>query len=228
MGKTRRNDQRRAVAIGVASVALGLALSASGASVAGAAAAAQQQSLPTLEMNVPGPLAASKPPSPLLDSRLSQLADIARRRGPAAARRFAAVNAIPLDDQGRVNVLIHEMVRPDYDREAFGGDDPEQRIGRATYGEEALFEALEVSIRSEVERLNGAVRGRVSNLVDASLPISNLRSLDGASGMGWVEPSPVVRVTVPPLSEISKPETVKVFAPVSLNSTTGSATSVSV
>ncbi len=138
-----------------------------------------------------------KPSNRLLDSRLSQLEEIERRDGPAAARRFAEDNAIALDQQGRAKILIHESVGRDSDRGlTASGDDPEQRIGRATPGEEALFELLEISIRSEVERLDGEVRGRVSNLVDARLPIRNLRSLDPSAGIRWVDAAPVAKPTV--------------------------------
>ncbi|MCH7823591.1 MAG: S8 family serine peptidase [Acidobacteria bacterium] len=138
-----------------------------------------------------------KPSNRLLDSRLSQLEEIERRDGPVAARRFAEDNAIGLDQQGRAKILIHESADRDSDREpTASGDDPEQRIGRATPGEEALFELLEVSIREQVERLGGTVRGRVANLVDASLPIRNLRSLDPSAGIRWVEAAPVPKPTV--------------------------------
>ncbi|MGD8329471.1 MAG: S8 family serine peptidase [Acidobacteriota bacterium] len=143
------------------------------------------------------PRALTKPSSPLIDSRLDQLAEIERRDGPAAARRFAAVNAIPLDEQGRAQILIHQGVERDWARESSAtGDDPEQRIGRTSFGEEALFDLYERPVRAAVTRLGGAVHGRLANLVDASLPIANLRSLDVTDGIAWVEPPPARRPTV--------------------------------
>ena len=138
-----------------------------------------------------------KPADLLLDSRLSQLEEIERRDGPLAARRFAEDNAIGLDEQGRAKILIHESADRDSARDpADFSDDPEQPIGRATPGEEALFELLEVSIREQVESLGGTVHGRVANLVDARLPIRSLRSLDTSAGMRWVEAGPVAKASV--------------------------------
>ena len=128
-----------------------------------------------------------KPP-PFLDSRLAQLADIARRDGFATARRFAAVNAIRLDAQGRANVLIHAGPDPDYavpvQGEVF---DPEQRIGRVTPGEEAIYAALQIPVSERVENLGGEYVGRVANLIDARVPIGALGGLDGPA-ITWVEP----------------------------------------
>ncbi len=195
--RTMKLDSRRPWAVtGVMAAILALALTTSGASTAGAAAAPQEQALQGLELDVAGPLPATKPASPQLDSRLSQLAEILRRQGPEAARRFARVNAIDLDEQGRAEVLIHEIARPDYESEMFAADDPEQRIGRSTFGEEAIFAALELSIREEVERVDGIVRGRVANLIDARVPIDGLASLDGSRGMAWIEPAPVPQPSV--------------------------------
>ncbi len=196
MRTRKRSGGHRAALVGLTGLVLTLAFTTSGASTAGAAAPTAAQSLANLEMNVAGRLPATKPASPLLDSRLSQLDEINRREGPEAARRFADVNGVTLDAQGRVAVLIHEASRPDYDSEVFAADDPERRIGRSTFGEEALFAAIELSIREEVERVNGSVRGRVANLIDAAVPVGGLRSLDGAANVAWVEPAPVRERTV--------------------------------
>ena len=137
-----------------------------------------------------------KPSDSVLDSRLSQLTEIQRREGDVAALRFAKANGITFDSEGRARVLIHERAAIDYEQLNRLGDDPEQRIGRATLGEEALFEAIEVAIRGEVEGWGGAVTGRVGNMIDASLPLASLRYLDGGSGIGMVEPAPVPHPTV--------------------------------
>lgn len=143
------------------------------------------------------PLDRAKPSSPLIDSRLDQLADVERREGLAAARHFAAVNAIPLDAQGQAQILIHEGVERDWGRESSAtGGDPEQRIGRTSFGEEVLFDLYERPIRAAVTRLGGTVHGRLANLVDASLPITSLRSLDLSDGIAWIEPTPARRPTV--------------------------------
>ena len=182
----------------VGTIGVVVALLAATAGLPAAAAAPQAPSAQDDELDISaiagGP---GKPSDGFLDSRLSQLEEIERREGPVAARRFAADNVIALDQQGRAKVLIHESAARDSDRAPTASiDDPEQRVGRTTPGEEALFELLEVSIRSEVERLDGNVRGRVANLVDASLPIRNLRSLDRAAGIRWVEAAPVPKPTV--------------------------------
>jgi len=195
----RRDHRSRVVSAAIIAALVALSLAASG-SPAGAVSPPQPQSVQEqgflfdVAEITGGP---GKPSTPRLDSRLEQLAQIERREGPVAARRFAAENAISLDATGRANILIHESVQRDYYRESQAtGDDPEQHIGRASFGEEALFAMLEVSIEEEVGRLGGTVRGRVSNLIDASLPISNLRRLGDAFGAGWVEPAPVPHLGV--------------------------------
>lgn len=141
--------------------------------------------------------AGRKSAAPLLDSRLEQLAAIERRDGAQAARAFAAANALRLDDQGRAQVVIHEAAQRDWARESSAaGDDPEQGIGRTTFGEEALFELLELPVRERVARLGGSVRGRLGNLIDASVPIAGLRQLDAGAGIGWVEPAPMRRLNI--------------------------------
>ena len=164
---------------------------------AGASAPPQAPSVQDNTLDIDAINGAPEKPSPFFDSRLDQLQEIERRDGPIAARQFARDNAMALDEQGRVQVLIHQNASRDWQREGDAiGEDPEQRIGRATPGEEALFEFFEVSIRADVERLDGIVRGRVSNLVDASIPVGNLRSLDASAGMRWVEAAPVPKATV--------------------------------
>lgn len=196
--RTDKRDQRSRVAPpAIIGALLALSLATSGAP-AGAAAPQQAPTGQGLEFRVSEVSRAPwKPSTPFLDSRLDQLVAIERRDGAEAARRFADVNAISLDPQGRANILIHERARRDYYRESQGvWDDPEQRPGRPSFGEEALFELLEVPITEEVVRLGGMFRGRVSDLVDASMPIANLRELDAAFGVGWVQAAPVRRRTV--------------------------------
>ena len=196
--RTSTRGSRRSVAyVGTIGVVVAL-LAATAGIPAAATAPPQTPSVQGDELDISaiagGP---GKPSDRLLDSRLSQLEEIERREGPVAARRFAADNTIALDQQGRAKVLIHESAVRASDRApTASADDPEQRLGQTTPGEEALFELLEISIRVEVERLDGNVRGRVANLVDASLPIRNLRSLDPAAGIRWVEAAPVPKPTV--------------------------------
>lgn len=139
---------------------------------------------------------ALKPSSTMLEARLYQLAEIERRDGAAAARRFAAANEIRLDARGRAEVLIHQRVDRDRRESSAVGDDPEQRIGRASWGEEVLFDLLEVPIRERVVRLGGAIGGRAGNVVDAAVPINSLRDLDDGFAIGWVESAPARRLNV--------------------------------
>ena len=67
---------------------------------------------PTLEEGPLPPPAPSRRGSPYLDSRLVQLAEIERHQGREAASRFAAANAIRLDADQRVRVLIHPATSP--------------------------------------------------------------------------------------------------------------------
>jgi len=135
-------------------------------------------------------------PAPFMDSRLAQLEEISRRDGMDAARRFAATNRIKLDSQGRVLVLIHENAEAVFGRglrPALGAD---RAFGRTTPGEDALFEALQVPVTNQVENVGGRVRGRVANLIDADIPLTRLRSLDGSAGIGFIEPALVAKPTV--------------------------------
>ncbi len=192
---TKQSLQRCLTMSGIVAGATVIALLSSGAAVVGASAPPPGPGFQGLSLDFTAPLPATKPEAGLLDSRLSRLDEIARNEGPVAARNFASANAIALDEQGRVNVLIHQIARPDYEGSFFDPDDPEQRIGRMNFGEEALFDALEVPIRQEVERVDGTIRGRVSNLVDASIPIGGLRSFSSGA-VGWIEPAPVPHTTV--------------------------------
>jgi len=183
----------RAQIVGITATLMAVSLATSGVP----AGASTPQLTQALQIQAsPRDTASFRPASLRLDSRLEQLAEIERRLGPAAARQFAAASAISLDLQGRAQVLIHESVIAEYeDREAAEAG-PEQRIRGMNYGEEALFELLEVPVRERVARLGGDVRGRVANLIDASLPIGNLGQLDDAFGVGWVEAAPVARLSV--------------------------------
>jgi len=193
---TLTTRSRRAPAIALVGVLVAISLAAS-APTSGSAAPPQQ--LPNERFGDVAGLsgAPGKPSSPLIDSRLEQLTAIERREGAAAARRFAADNAIPLDEDGRARVLIHQSVERDWgEASAASGDDPEQRIGRASWGEEAIFELLEMPVRARVAALGGTVDGRAGNLIDARMPLSRLRDLEGSFGMGWVEPAAARRLNV--------------------------------
>ena len=200
--RTNRGDHRgRRASFAIVGTLVALSL-ATGGAPAGAAGPSEtmQEALPgqRLEFQASEIFAApGKPSTPSLDSRLDQLAAIERREGAAAARRFADVNAISLDAQGRANILIHQSAQRDYYRGAQTvGDDQEHYTGSATFGEEALFELLEGRITEAVRRLGGTIRGRVSDLVDASVPIANLRELGDAFGVGWLAPALTRRGTV--------------------------------
>lgn len=192
--RSERSSRALITSFIVATVALSLAA----VGVPAGAAAPQQQLDDNLRLQVSGLTGGpGKPSTPRIDSRLEQLAEIERRDGTAAARAFAAANAIRLDAQGRAQVVIHEILEHDWRRESSAtGDDPEQRIGRANYGDEALFELLEVPISERVARLGGSVGGRSGNLIDATMPIANLHGLEDSFAVGWVEPTPLRRVGV--------------------------------
>ena len=200
--RTHNRDRRiRRAAFAIVGAMVALSLAPGGGPVGAAGPWEPMQQAPPgqrLEFQVSEIFAApGKPSTASLDSRLEQLADIEEREGAAAARRFADVNAISLDAQGRANILIHQNAQRDYYRRSQTvGDDPEHYTGSATFGEEALFELLEGRITESVRRLGGTIRGRVSDLVDASVPIANLRELDGAFGVGWVTPTLTRRTTV--------------------------------
>lgn len=195
MRRTRPEARRSTrLIVGIALLAIAT-IAASGPSSGAVVPSAQSERLRVAGEQIAG--GALKPSSTTLDARLHQLIEIERRDGAAAARRFAAVSKIRLDPQGRAEVLVHERVERDWERESSAaGDDPEQRIGRTSWGEEAIFELLEVSIRARVAQLGGTVDGRVGNAVDAAVPIGSLRDLDGSYAVGWVEPAPVRRLNV--------------------------------
>lgn len=130
--------------------------------------------------------AAAKPAS-FMDSRLAQLDEINRRDGIEAARRFAVANRIKLDAEGRVQILIHEAAEAEFG----GSTDIEQRVGRTTPGEDALFGAIQVPLTEHIENIGGHVRGRVANLLDADIPLETLRSIEASSLIGFVEPAPL-------------------------------------
>jgi hypothetical protein len=113
----------------------------------------------------PLPPPASRRSSPNLDSRLAQLAAIDRREGREAASRFAAANAIPLDADQRVRVLIHPGI--------------------------ASQTEVERVISTRVRAFAGDVQGRVGDLVEARVAIEAVEWLSGPREIGWIEPAPL-------------------------------------
>jgi hypothetical protein len=115
-----------------------------------------------------GPLSSPDKPrgvSPYLDSRLVRLAEIERSQGAEAAREFASANAIPLDSDDRVSLLVHS-----------GGVSSAQ-AAQAIAARVALF--------------GGEVRGRTEDLVEARMAIKDVELLPGPSEIRWIEPSPL-------------------------------------
>jgi subtilisin family serine protease len=114
-----------------------------------------------------GPLAppAAHRGSPALDSRLAQLAVIEREKGREAAVRFAHANAVPLDADQRVRVLIHP--------------------GRSSVPTAAS------GIAARVAAFGGDVRGRAGDGVEAQVAIPAVEWLPGPREIGWIEPAPV-------------------------------------
>jgi subtilisin family serine protease len=103
--------------------------------------------------------------SPHLDSRLARLADIERSQGLEAAARFAAANAILLDPDNRVRVLIHPPSPP------------------SVQDEQAIV--------ARVAAFGGEVRGQAGNLIEARLAMGALEGLPGPREIGWIEPAPL-------------------------------------
>lgn len=121
---------------------------------------------------------------PALDSRLSRVFRVLASEGEAAARRFAAANAVHLDTRGQVDVLVHADVEATWRAGGSGG-------GQAA--EEALFDAVEASVRRRVQLAGGRTLGRQRNLVQARVPLSRLAQLSTAPEIAWVQPAPVAR-----------------------------------
>jgi len=122
---------------------------------------------------------------PGLDSRLRQMARIARGDGPAAARRFAEVNAVKLDGEGRADVLVHANARASWN--------PGDAVVETAAAEEAVFAALEEPIRRRVASVGGTTLGRRRNLVEARVPLERLDELPAAPEIAWVQPAPIPR-----------------------------------
>jgi hypothetical protein len=104
--------------------------------------------------------------SPYLDSRLVQLAGIERTEGPAAAARYAASNAIRLDPDQQVSVLIHE-------------------------GTPASAAQSEAAIAARVAQFGGEVLGRTGDLTEARLAVEAVEWLPGPREIVWIEPAPI-------------------------------------
>ncbi len=106
-GRKERQPQRFAAAAVRLAAVIAVGIAGSGL-IAGAAAPAQQAGALVLDL---GAIPAGAAKSPVdMDSRLVRLEEVARQEGPAAMRRFAADNGIPLDPAGRPRVLIGSML----------------------------------------------------------------------------------------------------------------------
>jgi hypothetical protein len=99
-----------------------------------------------------------------LDSRLVQLAEITRSQGREAAGRFAASNAVRLDPDGRIRLLLHTS------------------SSSAQAGE---------SLGRRVAELGGEVRGRAGDLIEANMAIEKVEALTGVRDIAWIEPAPL-------------------------------------
>ena len=106
--------------------------------------------------------------SAALDSRLAQLADVERTQGIEAAMRFAAANAIPVDDSRRVRLLVHPAA--------------------------PLAAQAEAAIRARVAAFGGGVDGQVGGLVEARVAIESVPWLPGPREIAWIEPAPMPKL----------------------------------
>ena len=119
-----------------------------------------------------------------LDYRLWRLAAVNRDQGRSAARAYAAEQRISMSG-GSAVVLIHEHAR------TFGERREEGLLKPMNPADEVLFAAIEQAVASRVESLGGEVRGRVLNMIEATVPLAGLTGLAEASEIGYTEPSPV-------------------------------------
>jgi len=120
---------------------------------------------------------------PRLDYRLWRMAEVNREQGRAAARAYAAEQRIPLRGDNAI-VLIHETARSSGERREEGLLKP------MNPADEVLFAAIEQAVASRVEALGGEIRGRVLNMIEASVPMANLPGLAGTGEIGYTQPSP--------------------------------------